>query len=366
MNAVHSWRHVYADQANKAANGNVKKFLELCQKRNRHPVCVSADWLVGTATKMKSADKFIGDVSIFCKDAFGIDPWAGAESIIRYRKAFAKYKKLNATKLCVVDLQPCLHGIDTFVQGKGGWDKLTPMELRSNGAMIVNLAGGLRLCDGCKLPLMLWRTQPSTVNKLADAEIIWVQVWKPKEALSRSDTQLWSAPIPIYQAPKSDNPRAARNSFGAVADAIVAQAQQRVSFDVSATGFEMGGKQVCLSHLMMHIGRGAGGRLQVARKMERLHSDTLSNAIQKAFDRVQLPTTWTPRLLRHYYATIMTNGMVLRGRWKFEDLQRILRHKSSQTTKDAYVAEGLHPDTQSRWDQCDNLDQLSPWELFWL
>ena len=96
--------------------------------------------------------------------------------------------------------------------------------------------------------------------------IIWVQVWKPKEALSRSDTQLWSAPIPIYQAPKSDNPRAARNSFGAVVDAIVAQAQQRVSFDVSAVGFEMGGKQVCLSHVMMHIGRGAGGRRRLREK----------------------------------------------------------------------------------------------------
>jgi len=45
----------------------------------------------------------------------------------------------------------------------------------------------------------------------------------------------------------------------------------------------------------------------------------------------------------------MANGMVLRGRWTLEELQGIMRHKEAKTTKDAYVTEGLRPDTQSRW-----------------
>ena len=221
---------------------------------------------------------------------------------------------------------------------------------------------------------MKFRTKPSQVQCYTGAGVIYVRIYGPKESLLRRDDNLWSQGIHVNQTPGntaiplSARQPSARTSFGAVLDAIKRQNRGFAAFDLDdiRQQVRLGGRLVCMKFLLVKMTRG-GQRLQVERVPEkRLSSDSISNAVQKSFDLVGYPSSWKPRVLRHYFATVMQNGMVLHGRWKQQDLSDILRHKQVSTTAGAYIASSLHSDTQARWDARGDLTVLNPWALLWV
>lgn len=367
---------IYADGVNANGDSPVRKFLEFCVEKDVNPEYLAPDMLVGLASKMplSSRPAFISQVITFCQDAFGHEAFSDSKAVKRHLKSAHKAKKRTKVSFEMVDGAKVLGAIDAAVYELGGWSKLSPGWLRQYGAPVLLIGGGLRLCDLAKMPHMKFRTVPANVQCYAAADIIMVRIYAPKEALLRHGGSMWSQEIPCYQTPGntaiplSMRPPSARTSVGVVLDAMQRQNRQFANFDVDEVGQQvrLDGRSVGLKFLLLKMTRD-GKRLQVERVPAKpLSSDSISNAVQKSFDLVNYPSSWKPRMLRHYFATAMQNGMVVRGRWTQQHLSDILRHKQVSTTTDAYIASSLHSDTQARWDAQADLEVLNPWALLWV
>lgn len=186
-----------------------------------------------------------------------------------------------------------------------------------------------------------------------------------KELLLRNSGDPWTPESTVRQCPGSDLP--GQNSFGVVLDALQAQIKRRAPLDVESKTVLLDGRHIHLQFIVMRASRN-GKKMMVERRpvQQKISSDVISNAIKRLFVRTQLPEFWKPRMLRHYFATVMQNGMVARGRWSQQQLVDVLRHKDAETTKKAYIAASLHPATEARWAAAgDLLMTLHSWALFW-
>lgn len=384
---VNAWRWLYQDHKNKAADTAIRRYLEYCKKYDLHPAFdVTPDHLLAWSADMHCSvvPAFFSHVRVFLRDAYGVFPFGpgggGAKSqggggqkdvsghgvLAAHSKAVIKYRKLEEPSLVLmVDMQVVLEKIDAGVVALGGWGCLNPVQMRQLGSPVLMLSAGLRLSDLACMPYMKFRTVPPRVKRYALADQIFALLNRPKECKLRNTSILWSVEILVSQCPGKGLP--GRNSFGVVLDAWQSLIKVQASFDVEDEEFLLDGRAVHLQYLIMRLTTD-GKRMIVERRpvQKKISSDVISNAIKKLFQRAELPDYWKPRMLRHYFATIMQNGMVARGRWSLQQLVDILRHKGAETTKKSYIAASLHPDTAARWEAAGALlMKLNPWALMW-
>lgn len=366
---------MYQDHRNAAADTAIRRFLEYCKKFNKHPAFdVTQDDLIAWSTDMHCSvvPAFFSHVRVFLRDAYGVFPFgsggggakgaSGQSALAAHSRAVNKFRKLEEpSSFLMVDLQGLLEMIASEVVALGGWGCLNPVQMRQLGSPVLMLSAGFRLSDlGC-LPYMKFRTDPPGVKNYALAETVFARLNRPKEAKLRNDGIVWSPEIPVSQGTGVPG----RNSFGVVLDAWQRLVRSHAGFDVEEEEFLLDGRAVNLQFLFMRLSR-SGKKIIVERRPKKISSDVISNAIQKVFGRAELPEFWKPRMLRHYFATVMQNGMVARGRWSPQQLVDVLRHKDIATTRKSYIAASLHPDTEARWEAAGALLlSLNPWALLW-
>ena len=205
---------------------------------------------------------------------------------------------------------------------------ITNGQLIECAAATLGASTGMRPSDQVRVPLYAFRREPARSN-LSKSKRFWVRCLWPKEELKRHDGQPWSSEILVDQEHIELCPWSYPGPW-------LEELMLRLSkVDGSRQDFLLHGRTVQSAALF--TSRTPKGSLT----LRPMSADTLSNAIQRSFDRANVPAVFTPRSLRHTYATVFYHTLVAPGLRPFSDLANQLRHRSESVTKSYYRREAI-------------------------
>jgi len=237
------------------------------------------------------------------------------------RKTGAQGAKLRRSEKRIPDIGPIWTELERM--------SLSPMSnatVLEGYAVTMAISGAFRPSDIARVPLYDFRRDPAKAS-LVQAKRIYVKVVGSKEELLRTDGKDWSDEVEIAQ-----------DLFDLAPWSYPGFWMEELSLRIrgkTKKAFMFHGRLVWSESFF--VSRSGTGKLTT----KPASSDTVSNAIQRVFDRAAAPQCFSPKDLRSTYATIFYHALVATQTVSMRVLLAQMRHRDDSTTKTYYRRDAI-------------------------